>query len=57
MAKLDLDAKEAAQKRAQEQLSTARQAVNEKHRELLKTSTSDPLKVTPRPSGRVIPYV
>ena len=44
-AKLDFDAKEATQKRAQEHLGTAREAVNEKHRYLLKTSSDDPLKV------------
>lgn len=44
-AKLDLDAKEATKKRAQEHLGTAREAVNEKHRHLLKTSSDDPLKV------------
>lgn len=45
-AKLDLDAKIVAQIEAQERLHLAREAVNEKHRELLKTTRNDPVKVS-----------
>lgn len=44
-AKLDLEAKTATQRDAQEQLNTAREALNDKHRELLKTTRHDPIKV------------
>ena len=45
MAKEDLRNKEAALVEAKEWLSAAREVVNEKHRELLETAHTDPLKV------------
>lgn len=45
-AKLDLNAKIVAQSEAQERLHIAREALNEKHRELMKTTRNDPVKVT-----------
>lgn len=44
-AKRDLDAKDAALAEAREQLKAHRDAVNDKHREILKTSRNDPVKV------------
>eukprot|EP00903_Cladosiphon_okamuranus_P009107 g8702.t2 len=44
-AKLILEAKRAAQRGAQERLKIAREALNDKHRELLKTTRHDPIKV------------
>lgn len=44
-AKLELEAKAATQRDAQERLNIAREALNDKHRELLKTTRNDPIKV------------
>lgn len=45
-AKLDLEGKKAVLADAEKQLNAAREAVNDKHRELLKTTRNDPLKVS-----------
>lgn len=47
-AKLDLEGKKAVLADADKQLNAAREAVNDKHRELLKTTRNDPLKVSYR---------
>lgn len=44
-ANIDLNAKVVAQSAARERLQIAREAVNDKHRELLKTTRDDPFKV------------
>lgn len=44
-AKLDLAAKSVAERDAEERLMTAREALNEEHRELLKAARTDPVKV------------
>lgn len=50
VAKADLNAKTVAQKDSDERLKAAREAVNSKHRELLKAARNDPLKVSVRDS-------
>lgn len=46
LAKADLEAKAEAQEEAQERLHAAREALNDKHRELLKTTRNDPIKAS-----------